>query len=43
MLGTEQLCRKEPGGPGGHEAEWELAMCPCCKAMCWYPGVPWEE
>lgn len=43
MLGTDQLCRREPGGPGGPEVECELAPCPCCEGGCWCPGVHWEE
>lgn len=25
------LCRKDPGGPGGHQAEHKPAFCPCSK------------
>jgi len=29
-LSAKQLDRKEPRGPGGHQAQHEPAMCACC-------------
>ncbi|KAK4828642.1 hypothetical protein QYF61_000290 [Mycteria americana] len=31
----KQLCRKGPGGPGGHQVGYELAICLCCKEGKW--------
>ena len=30
-LAGKQVCRKGPGGPGGHQDEHEPEMCPCVK------------
>lgn len=27
---VKQPCRREPGGPAGHQAEYESAVHPCC-------------
>lgn len=35
----KQLCREGPGSPGGHRAEREAAMGPCCKAGQPYLGL----
>lgn len=38
-LAGKELGRKGSGGPGGHHAEHESAMCTCCKEGHWYPGL----
>ncbi|GAB0181745.1 mitochondrial enolase superfamily member 1 [Grus japonensis] len=35
----KQLCRSVPGDPGGHQAEHEAAMCPCCTEGEEYPQL----
>ena len=33
--GPKQLGRRGPGGPSGHQAQYEPAMCPCHKGGKW--------
>ena len=32
--------QKRTWGPGGHNVERELAMCPCHQELQWHPGLP---